>query len=272
VVFSALIFLQTKNIKMKKILISILLASAVFIAGSCKKTIKYTAQRNMTNAADALLKINYLSAYNSNPSVQLSVNAVRVSGLIAGRTPFPGGGFNTNGSNYPDYLQVTPGTNLLSISIPKKLTNIDSVLLFASNLSLQAGKNYTAHITDTFNKTKMLVVEDDLWLPDNGQARYKFLNMMPNVPLIDLYYGANKIASAIPYLNSSAYFNLPSVPAITDTFKIRETGTLPTSTALAFYVSTNTVLNQRVYTVFALGYKGSSATNTKPYVSFLLNK
>ncbi len=256
---------------MNKIIINSFIAATVLLAVSCKKDIDYKTDSSFVEPSTALLKINYLSAYTTNPSVQLAINGERVSGLIAGRTPFPGGGFNTNGSSFPDYLAVKPGANVLKISIPKRLTNVDSIVLFTGNLSLEATKNYTAHITDTFAKTKMLVIEDSMWAAPRGQSKYRFLNMMPNVPFIDLYFGTTKVAGAIPYLGSSAYFYIP-VPATSLTWSIRETGTSATSTALATYLSGNTSTSQRVYSVFALGYKGSTAANTRPFVSFLLTR
>lgn len=256
---------------MKKIIINSAVLALLTVFMSCDKKIEYTATRDFVKPSDARLKINYLSAYTTNPSVQLSINAERVSGLIAGRTPFPGGGYNTNGSNFADYLAVNPGTNTLKISIPKKGTNVDSIVLFTTSLNLEATKTYTAHITDTFSRTMAVLVEDSLWLAPVGSSRYRFLNMMPNVPFIDLYYGPEKVASAIPYLGYSPSFTVP-VPVTTLAWTIRETGSSPTSTALATYASANTHFGTRVYSVFALGYKGSTATNTKPYVSFLLNK
>ena len=255
---------------MKKIIKNALLIAIIAIAAGCTKKTEYLAERIFVTTDNALLKINYLSAYAANPGVQLSINNTRVSGVITGRT-FPGGGYNTNGSNFPDYLAVTPGTNTLSIAIPKKGTNIDSILLFTASLSMAANKNYTAHISDTAAKTKAVLIEDNLDYVDGGTSRYRFVNMMPNVPFIDLYYGTTKVASAIPYLGFSNYFSLPF--SITATpWDIRETGTSPTSTVLATYSSINTTLNKRIYTAFALGYKGSSATNTRPYISFLLNQ
>jgi len=259
---------------MKKVFIISLLASTALFSVSCYKDPKdraYIAESSFSNSTNALLKINYLSAYAGNPSVQLSINNQRVSGLIAGRTPFPGGGYNTNGSSFPDYLSVKPGTAVLTIAIPKKGTNVDSVLFFTGNLSMEAGKNYTAHITDTAAKTKMALIEDNLSFPPANASKYRFLNMMPNVAAIDLYYGTKLMATNIPYLGSSPYFTMP-VPVTSVAWFIRETGTSATSTALATYSSSNTTLNQKVYTAFALGYKGVSAINTRPYISFLLNK
>jgi hypothetical protein len=257
---------------MKKIILNTLLLGAIVIAaGSCSKKADYTADRTFVTAGDALLKINYLSAYALNPGVQINVNGQRVSGLITGRTPFPGGGYNTNGSNFPDYLAVSPGTTTVSISIPKKNTNVDSVQLFTTTANIAAGKNYSIHITDTLAKTKALALEDGLGIPTTNYCSYTFVNMIPNVPFIDLYYNTTLMATNVPYLGFGKAFTY-QVQSVAGTWSIRETGTLPTSTALATYSSLNTSINQRVYTVFASGYKGSSATNTKPYVSFLMNR
>lgn len=255
---------------MKKIIINSLFISLLVIVSSCTKKIEYLAERTFADNDKAYLKINYLSAYAANPGVQLKINNIRVSDTIKGRTPFPGGGYNTLGSSFPNYLAVTPGANTLSIAIPKKNTNTDSVALFTTSFSLSTGKNYTAHVTDTAAKTKAVLVEDNIGYIDAGTARYKFLNMMPNVPFIDLYFGTTRVCTAIPYLGESNYFTLPFTSVAT-AWTIRETGTSPTSTALATYSSNNTTLNQRGYTAFALGYK--SATGARlPYISFLLNK
>jgi hypothetical protein len=257
---------------MKKIILNtLLLGTMVIAAGSCSKKADYTADRTYVTPADALLKINYLSAYALNPSVQINVNGQRVSGLITGRTPFPGGGYNTNGSNFPDYLALTPGSTTVSISIPKKNTNVDSVVLFTKSITTAAGKNISLHITDTLANTKSVALEDNLSIPANYYCNYTFVNMIPNAPLVDLYYNTTLMATGIPYLGTSKVFT-NQVQTVAGTWSIRETGTLPTSTALATYSSLNTTINQRVYTVFASGYKGATATNTKPYVSFLMNR
>ena len=107
-------------------------------------------------------------------------------------------------------------------------------------------------------------------MPAAGTSRYKFVHLMPNVTALDLYNGTTLVASNIPYL-SNIVFTRPTTGASPD-WAIRKAGTPATGTALAAYSSSNTVLNQRGYTVFAVGYKGLSDAVKKPYVSFLLNK
>lgn len=250
-------------------------ALGVFIAG-CEKKAEKIADFSFSPTTQAQLKVNYASSYFANPGIQLKLDTTRISGLITGRTPYPGGGFNTNGQNFPDYLEVTPGTMNLSGSIPKKNTAIDSVALFTKSIKLEAGKNYTAHVTDTGANTQVLLLQDDVTPADTGKAKYRFVNLMPNVPAIDLYFGTTIMASNVAYLSATPYFTMPVTGVTAQSWTIRPAGSPSTSTALATYASTNTILSTRVYTIFAMGYNIPSTdtryATLKPYVSFLLNR
>jgi hypothetical protein len=262
--------LNNKIVIMKKIIVGCLLlvSSVLFITG-CRKETKWTADVSTVNQNQAFLKFNFTSTYASNPSVQLEVNKTRLSNLITARTPFPGGGYNTNGSNYGDYLSVPAGVNEVSVSIPKKGTNVDSIVLVTKNVTLDAGKYYTLHITDTAANIKTVLLQDNLADAARGIAAYKFVNLMPNVPFVDLYYGTTLMAASIPYLGVSNVFTLPAPTSTATAWTIREPGS---STVLATYASTNTQISERLYTIFAMGYKGATDATRKPYVSFLLNR
>lgn len=255
---------------MKKIL-AIGSSVLLLLAAGCKKEAERIADFELQPNTQAFLKINVVSVYRANPSFQLKVNDTRVSNLITARTPFPGGGFNTNGDNRPDYLSITPGNTKVAATIPNRNTNNDSMVLYTTNLNLEAGKYYTAHITDTAANTKVVLLEDDIAMPERGTSRYKFVHLMPNVPFIDLYHGTLLVANRVPYLGN-VVFTRPTAGAST-AWSIRESGTSPTSTALATYSSANTIIDQRGYTIFTLGYKGVTSTDARrPFVSFLLNK
>jgi hypothetical protein len=260
---------------MKNFLALILFSgSLLFLTTGCNRDKEYVATANNVPSGMSFLKVNFNSSYAANPGVQFAVNKTRVSGLVTSRTPYPGGGYNTGGNNYPDYLSVNPGNIEFGVAIPKKNTNADSVVLLTKTLNLAADKHYTLHITDTGANTKSVLVEDNLTLPANNTARFKFVNMVPNVAAIDLYYGTTIVAANIPLMGVSSDFVIPfpSTANPLQTWSIREAGSLPTSTALATYNSANTVLNQRVYTAFAVGYKGATDNIRKPYISFLLNR
>ena len=249
-------------------------AIVVVVAG-CKKDSgeNIFSDYDIVDDSKAFIKVNYNVAFRANPLVQLKINGTRVSGTnIQTRYPFPGGGFNTLGGSTGDYLPVTPGSNEVSLSIPKRGTGIDSVEIFKTTLSTVAGKRYTLHVADTV-ATKSLLVDEDVSLPADGTVRYRFVNLMPNVPSIDLYVGSVRVATGINFMSISDAFTLPtSQTTISTVWTIRAAGALPTSTAIATYTSANTFLNQRVYTAFATGYFGFSTTLTseprRPFVSF----
>lgn len=249
----------------------LLLLSVIFFTSCDKNEINYS-DFEYVNDAQARIKVNYNVAFYNNPFVQIKINGTRVSGTnIQTRYPFPGGGFNTLGGSTGDYLPVAPGNTEVSISIPKRGTNVDSVLIFKNSMATVAGKNYSLHVADSLNK-KGLVVEEDVSLPDSGFVRYKFVNLMPNVPSLDLYVGSVKVASDVAFMASSNNFLLPtSQTGISTVWSIRAAGALPSSTAIATYTSASTMLNRRVYTAFATGYQGYATSSTdprRPFVAF----
>lgn len=246
-------------------------SAVIMLAAGCKKEAEKIADFQLHPSTNAGLKINFVSTYARNPTFQLKVNDTRVSNLITTRTPFPGGGFNTNGDNRPDYLSVVPGATKVAATIPNRNTVNDSIVLYSTSVNLDAGKFYTAHITDTAANTKVVLLEDDITMPAPGTSRYKFVHLMPNVPFIDLYHGTEVVASRVPYLGSVTFTR--TISGASSAWTIREAGTSPTSTALATYSSANTIIIQRGYTIFSLGYKGVTSTDVRrPFVSFLLNK
>lgn len=261
-----------------------IVAVAALIA-SCTKNNGITNQPYFaySSSLKGQLKINFTSAYTANPSVLIKVNDVVVSNLLTARTPFPGGGYNTSGSNYALYLSVPIGTNTVSIVRPKAGTNIDSLLLYSTAVVIPDSLPRTLHIADTLvssssNLTKSLLVINDVSNLDTGYARFRFVNLMPNVPAIDLYLNGTLMKSNIGYLQASDTFgvrtgvNAPNYASFaTPTWAIRPAGALPTSTALATYASVNALQSRQVFTVFAMGYSGATGSRL-PYVSFTLDK
>ncbi|MFC4230267.1 DUF4397 domain-containing protein [Parasediminibacterium paludis] len=269
----------------KNILKYFSIATVILFVVSCSKNNSITNQPYLSYGVSgkSLLKINFASAYAGNPTVLLKVNNLAVSNLITARTPFPGGGYNTNGSNYALYLSVPLGTNSVSVVRPKVGTDVDSIVLFSTVLTMTDTMAYTLHIADTLvnsssNLTKSLLVKNDISDLDTGYARFRFVNLMPNVPALDLYLNGMLIKSNIGYLQASDTFgvktgiNAPNYATFaTPTWVIRPAGALPTSTALATYASVNALQSRQVFTVFAMGYSGATGSRL-PYVSFTLDK
>jgi hypothetical protein len=152
--------------------------------------------------------------------------------------------------------------------------------LYNTTLNLEAGKKYSLHIADTAATTKSFLTEENFAMPDSGFARHRFVNLMPNVPSIDLYYGPATAtvgdqtldtlkASNIGFMQISPEFLIKQQTA--KTWKIRPAGAPKTAaTIIASYLSASTLVERRVLTVFATGYNGKTTTAQKPYLSFYL--
>lgn len=235
------------------------------------------------NANQGQLKINLGFAYTINyNTLLLKINDSVVSNSLTTRTPFPGGGYNTNGSNFALYLGVKQGDNTVAVVIPKFGTNIDSVVLYKTTVTIPDNKAYTLHIADTMvnssvNNTKSILVNNIINDMDTGWCRFKFVNMIPNLSAVDLYLNGVKIKSAIPFMTATDTFSVrtgvyqPGYTGATTTWAIRPAGALSTSTATASYANANGLQSQKVMTIFSMGYSGLTGTRL-PYVAFTLDK
>jgi hypothetical protein len=254
---------------MKKLNISfIVLFVACAIFWSCEKNVLTVSPYELTDGK-ALLKINYSSPYFKNPGVQVKINDEKVSSIITYSTPYPGGGLNTGGNNFADYLSVKPGMNTVSLSIPKAGSTEDSVLLYKTDVSLTANEYQTLHFTDTASNTQSVLIKDAANKPDSGFTQFTFVNLIPNSTALDLYFGTTKVASNIAFKQATDPFLLPAGTSLAWTLRVAG-GTATLGTA---YSNTGTVANQRVFTVYARGYIGPATSDTRsPKISFAYNK
>jgi hypothetical protein len=240
-------------------IIAILVAGISLLVVSCKKNVlkvPYTYTAGM-----AYVKVNYASPYKANPGVEIKFNDQRVSSVLSYSYPYPGGGLNTGGGSQPDFFQVNPGALKIDIVIPKVGTNTDSVVLYTTSTTVAADKYYSFHITDTSAATQSFLLDENASFPDSGFSKYRFVNLMPNLPALDLYFGSTLVASNVAYKAASPFFTIGSTNAAQ--WAIRPAGAAATSAAITTYPTASTlytVPNQRVLTVFARGYSTISAT------------
>jgi hypothetical protein len=244
---------------MKRIF-SVTISAAVILLMGCDKN---ELPVPLEYSIPAKLKVNYASAYAANPFVQLKINDQRVSESIKYAYPYPGGGLNTQGGSQPDYLSVPTGSIKVSIAIPKVGTNTDSIELFSTNVTIPDNDTYTFHISDTLANTKTVLLKENTATPDSGMSRYRFVNLIPNLPAADLYFNNVKVASNIAYNTASDFFTVTYPTA--SAWAVRPAGAAPTTTAIASY--NNTSPNQRVLTVYARGFVGATDVNRRPNVS-----
>ncbi len=251
---------------------------AVLVAG-CEKN-KFNLKDTTFIEGNAQLKVNFVSSYKNNPAVQLKIDDVRVSNSYTYFTPFPGGGLNTGGGNYADYLAVSPGSHTVQISVPNAGTNNDSLVLATATVDLTADKTYSLYFADTAANTISKLMEDDLSSPDSGYIKFRFINLMPDLPAgLDLYFGTGytsttsvKVAGPILYQGASDYFTVALNTG--SSWSIRPAGAAATTTAIATYASASSVVNQRVFTITSRGYNSITSTSDvrRRLFSFIYNR
>lgn len=257
---------------MKKLLfIFSSLCLVLVLVTACKKN-EFAIKENIDVSGKALLKVNYFSALQAKPTYQIRVDGERISNALVYPTPYPGGGLNTGGGNYADYMSVDAGSRKVDIAIPKVGTSTDSVALASATVSLSADKYYSLYFADTAANTVSVLFEDDLTSPDSGFVKYRFINLMPDVAAgLDLYVGTSatytsttafvKIASAIQYKAASPYFTVP-INTGNIYWCIRPAGAAASSTPIASYTSASTSTNQRVFSITSRGYNSISTPTT----------
>ena len=258
---------------------------AVVLVYACQKESGVTNQPYTTydvTGTQGQLKINLGLAYTVNYSMLIKINDSVVSNPLTTRTPFPGGGYNTNGSNFALYLGVPQGDNKVSVVIPKVGTSIDSVVLYTTKINIPDNNPYTLHIADTMvsptvNNTQSVLVKNIISDLDTGKCRFKFVNMIPNLPAVDLYLNGVLMKSAIPYMTATDTFTgrtgvyQPGYTGATTTWTVRPAGALATSAATATYANALGLQSQKVMTIFTMGYAGMTGTRL-PFVAFTLDK
>jgi len=254
----------------------------LFVFASCKKNTGVTNQPYDTYGTPAnkgQLKVNLAFAYAIDyANLRIKLNGAYVSNLLQSRTPFPGGGYNTRGSNFALYMSVPLGSNAVSIVMPKFGTNTDSVVLFSTNVNITDNTPQTLHIADTAANMKSVLVKNNIVGIADGICRFNFINLMPNAGAVDLYLNGILMKSNIAYLASSGAMDIPVginapgfVSGTTTTWAVRRTGSTATSTALVSYASSNGLQSGVALTGFCMGYAGLTGARL-PYLSLTLDR
>lgn len=271
------------KINYKHKLCSAILGGLVFLM-ACEKNELNLSSNTIDPSNGGYFKLGWFSPGLSTQGVQLKINGVRVSnqlgfGYTATTTtagyamPFPGGGLNTGGNNKNDYLAVDTGTIEVSLTVPKKGTNVDSIEVLTTTMNIEKGKYYSLIVCDSFPNAQSFVLDDNTTYADSGFYRYNFTNTIPNIPSGVDYLLSNSngggikvLATGVKYKTSTGFIDFPHVGG-SDTLRVRISGT---STILGTY-TTSAITNRRCYTMVARGYLGATGVRA-PNLSIIYNK
>ena len=271
----------------KRIIQYFIPVAAIFFLYACTKRDGITNQpydAYGVSTTTGQLKVNLAFAYTIDyATILIKLNGQVVSNALQTRTPFPGGGYNTRGSNFALYLSLPQGSNTVAVVLPKVGTSVDSLVLYSTSVTIPDSGPYTLHITDTLvsstvNNTKSVLVKNQINDVDTGFCRFRFVNLIPNASAVDLYLNGVLIKSNVAYLATTDTFsvrtgvNAPGfVSTGTTTWAVRPAGAAASTTALASYANSNGLQSQVVMTIFSMGYSGSTGTRL-PFISLTLDK
>jgi hypothetical protein len=110
-------------------------------------------------------------------------------------------------------------------------------------------------------------IKDDFSSASTGKLNFRFFNLSPNAPLVDLYFGDVKVDSNIAYIGNAALntaFKSPATLGSASVLKVKLAGT---SVSIAEN-STANLSSGAVYTIYLSGMK-DSAGPLKPQLKYI---
>lgn len=253
--------------KYMKVLL-IMLFSAMML--SCEKNTFGTTERSSPEGK-AQIKFGFFSMYPISTSLTVYQNDSKLTASVASPYGYPGGGFNTGGNSYADYLAIDPGNVKFDVAVVYPNINFVQRKVYNTTYTLTANSKYIMLVSDTSEFTTSVLLEDKFPAAlDSGYALFRIVNLIPNSGDLDFYKNDSLIATRVSYKKVADLVRLPA--SLADTFAIRPSGSPGgyASTATAYYrLSTNT--NKRIYTMVARGYLGATIPRN-PTISFIINK
>jgi len=231
---------------------------------ACKKD-EFARTVDEIKALDTTSLIKVYNATVSSPLTLVYINDKKISGTAFGY----GGLFPATTT----YAAITPG----NVNIKIKDTNtVSPKVILSINTTLDKAKYYSVLLFDTANKSKFMLVEDDIHRPADSSARIRFANLVfSSVPVtnVDIYSQNLKknVFTNIPREYITPFIDHPSKK--TDTFYVRATGT---TTNLVTNNTTNATIFtpgvHRHYTIIFRGrYQTTGTGTTARGLTFMTN-
>lgn len=150
-----------------------------------------------------------------------------------------------------DYAPIVPDTYKVEV-FP---TGTRENALIKKDVTVAAGKSYTALVIGMLENIKPLLLVDDMTAPPAGQAKVRFVHVSPDAPAIDISIPASSLT-----LTRNLSFGTAS-PYITVTGGTYDVNVMPSGQSgnIVLVVNDVNVVAGNVYTVVIMG---RVATNT----------
>ncbi len=205
---------------------------------------------------------------NTTGVTPTNYSRLRVVNALTGSSPFnfflnntlqTGGSITFPGAS--GYISVTPGTKYFQIS----LATTPGLYFDPGYITLNTDSSYSVFVTGQAGSYASILTRDTLTPPAIGKAKIRFVNASLYPAALDVTINAVKGYTNISYKSSGRFME---VPAGTYEFKAFTTGTTaPTLTTL----STQTLADGKIYTLYAAGQVGSMAANAAFGLNLITN-
>jgi len=164
------------------------------------------------------------------------------------------------------YVSVTPATYFVrfQLATTSTLLNTDTTIRANSYITLKLDSSYSVFITGSTSNYTLLTTLDDLSSPSAGKAKIRFINTSTNSGGVDVTINGTKAYTNIVYKGVGSFIEVP-----TGVYEFRANKTNSTSTLAT--LSDQTLANGKVYTVYAAGQVGSTASNAAFGLNLITN-
>jgi len=156
-------------------------------------------------------------------------------------------------SNYTPYVTANPGTYEIQIDSFPSTTS-----LLKNSITIEAKKNYSYFIIDSFHKIKSAWINDVFKAPSSDSAYVRFFNFCPNSGALSLAETGGSTFSGNRIFNDQQsnpqYIAFQEVKAGSYSFDLKDTSGAVRKT------QTINLTGGHVYTLFAKGIIGSADT------------
>lgn len=173
---------------------------------------------------------------------------------------------NTGTISFPSssgYISTVPGTKNVTI-VPTSTPTApatDSI-----NVLLENNQNYTLFFAGPANAIKTIFINDTLnVLPAIGRAKIRFVNASGSSPALDIQINGTDAFTNIKYTKVASFIE---VPAGTYEFRAFTPGMRGSSLAT---LSNQMLSDGKIYTLYASGISGNTATTSAFGLSLLTN-
>lgn len=218
-------------------------------------------------------------------AVLIKVNDIKINGSNTGGN----GGIYPSISNTPDYAAV-PTTGNFRLSLANSGTSNDSVLIFNSQIAVQAGKFYAVTLADTGIDRTVFSVPDNLGpLPDSGFFNLRLINAMAKTEPLNLIridstsatsVVRDTIARNIAFKSASNFIKLsisplpisPSAPSVLYSFLRFRIATVSGVPLANVTPPAPISLNQRSVTTYAFGFGNGTLIYSPGLSNFIYNQ